>query len=224
MLNYPPSRVPLEISWQSFLLSFSNLSSLFSLSVEQLENSLNCFSPQMAQFLLLLWFTSLFCWHTSSDNFLKKGLACVHFQSCHMFENVRILSSHFISNQIKIFFFSWELWRHCTIVFWHTTLDFTFILSLMNIHNDVSMMKLRRDDRTVCGYFFTHSSWNSTGSFIPCCFISSHPSFMTDSCNFVEIYHVLVLELDILICLSRFTFHPSSCCVPQEGGFYRWQQ
>lgn len=105
MLNYPPSRVPLEISWQSFLLSFSNLSSLFSLSVEQLENSLNCFSPQMAQFLLLLWFTSLFCWHTSSDNFLKKGLACVHFQSCHMFENVRILSSHFISNQIKIFFF-----------------------------------------------------------------------------------------------------------------------
>lgn len=105
MLSYPPSRVPLEISWKSFLLSFSNLSSLCSLPVEQLESSLNCFSPQMAQFLLLSWFTSLFCWRTSSDNFLKKGLACVHFQSCHMFENVRILSSHFISNQIKIFFF-----------------------------------------------------------------------------------------------------------------------
>ena len=104
MLNYPSSRFPLEMLWQSFLLSFSNLSSLFCLPVEQLENSLSCFSPEMAQFLLLSWFTSLYGWRTSSDNFLNKGLACVHFQSCHMFENVRILSSHFISNQTKIFF------------------------------------------------------------------------------------------------------------------------
>ena len=104
MLNYPSSCFPLEMLWQSFLLSFSNLSSLFCLPVEQLENSLNCFSPQMAQFLLLSWFTSLYGWRTSSDNFLNKGLVCVHFQSCHMFENVHILSSHFISNQTKFFF------------------------------------------------------------------------------------------------------------------------
>lgn len=53
------------------------------------------------------WLSFFFCHGLLPclGNFLKKGLACVHFQSCHMFENVRILSSHFISNQIKIFCF-----------------------------------------------------------------------------------------------------------------------
>lgn len=75
-----------------------------------------------------------------------------------MFENVRILSSHFISNQIKIFCFlenSEDIAPLCSdIPHW----ILLFFLSLMNIHNDVSLMKWGEGDRTVCGYFFTHSS------------------------------------------------------------------